>query len=105
MKNFSEFWPFYVREHRHPVNRQLHFTGTMLAITCVAWGTAAFDWRCFLLAPIFGYSLAWLGHFAIQKNKPATFKYPVWSFIGDFKMFALMANGRMADEIVRLELK
>jgi hypothetical protein len=105
MKNFSEFWPFYVREHLDPVNRRLHFTGTLLAIVCVAWGTAAFDWRCFLLAPLFGYSFAWIGHFAFQKNKPATFKYPVWSFFGDFKMFALMATSRMDDEIARLGLK
>ena len=104
MKNFSEFWPFYLQEHIHPVNRRMHFIGTLLAIITLAWGMVAFDWRCFFIAPLIGYGFAWCGHFVFQKNKPATFKYPGWSFVGDFKMFGLIASGRMDAEIERLEL-
>jgi hypothetical protein len=99
VKNFSEFWPFYLREHNHPTNRNMHFTGTLLAIITLSWGISTLDWRCFLIAPLIGYGFAWVGHFVFQKNKPATFKYPVWSLFGDFKMFGLMASGRINEEL------
>ncbi len=99
MKNFVEFWPFYVREHNSPLNRRLHFIGTLLAMMSLGWGLATMNPLCFLLTPVFGYSFAWIGHFGVQGNKPATFKHPLWSLIADFKMFGLMATGKMDDEV------
>ncbi len=85
IQSFEEFWPFYVREHSLPACRALHFIGSTLALAVIA---GAILWNPWLLvaAPIVGYGVAWIGHFAIEKNKPASFKYPLWSFIGDWKM-------------------
>ncbi len=97
-QTFEEFWPFYLREHRHPMNRQLHFMGTLIAITLV--GRAAAYQNPILLpwAPVAGYLFAWIGHFLVERNRPATFSYPGWSLRGDFKMFWLMATGRFHKE-------
>lgn len=102
MKSFSEFWPFYVRVHSHPFNRRLHFTGTGLVIVCFLWGVFTLNPLCFALMPLFGYGFAWIGHFTVEKNTPAAFQYPVWSLIADFKMFGLIATGKMDDEIKRI---
>ena len=102
MKNFGEFWPFYVRVHSHPFNRKLHFTGTGLVIVCFLWGVATLNPLCFALMPVFGYGFAWIGHFTVEKNTPAAFQYPVWSLIADFKMFGLILTGKMEEEIKRI---
>lgn len=99
--SFAEFWPYYVREHSRPGCRALHFIGSTLVLLLVA---AMFIWRNYwivLALPIVGYGFAWVGHFLIEKNRPATFKYPLWSFIGDWKMWWLMLTGRMRPEIER----
>ena len=94
-KSFSEFWPFYVAEHSRPGTRWLHLLGTTAALATVAYFIASGRWWLFPLALIPGYGCAWIGHFVIEKNKPATFQYPLWSFMGDYKMIALMLTGRM----------
>ena len=99
MKNFGEFWTFYVHEHRNPLNRKIHFTGTFLAMVCVGWGVATMNPLCFALAPVFGYGFAWFGHFTVEKNRPAAFKYPLWSLIADLKMFGLIVTGKMDAEV------
>jgi len=93
-KSFSEFWPFYVAEHSHPGTRLLHLIGTTAGIFLVIYFVATGRWWLFFLGLIPGYGCAWLAHFLIEKNKPATFKYPLWSFIGDYKMIAWMLMGR-----------
>jgi hypothetical protein len=100
--SFEEFWPFYVGEHRHPVSRALHYAGTSMAVGTIA--AAAITWNpAWLLAtPVVGYGPAWIGHFIIEGNKPASFKYPLWSLRADFKMLGLALRGRMSDEVVRL---
>lgn len=103
-KYFREFWPFYVQEHKHPLNRRLHFLGTALALGCVAGAAIRRKPRLLFLAPIFGYFFAWLGHFVVEKNRPATFQYPLMSLCGDFKMFALMATGRMDEAVQKVLL-
>jgi hypothetical protein len=98
-KSFSEFWPFYVTEHSKPATRVLHLLGTTAGISCVIFFIAAGKWWLFPLGLIPGYGAAWIAHFVIEKNKPATFEYPLWSFIGDYKMIALMLTGKMNDEV------
>lgn len=101
-KTFEEFWPFYVREHSDPMNRRLHFVGTSLALGTVAYALLRRKPKALLLAPVLGYGFAWLGHFGVQKNKPATFKYPLWSLRGDFTMWSKMLAGTMDEEVRRV---
>lgn len=97
--SLDEFWPFYVSEHLNPVNRKLHFVGTTLALLCLAGG--AFFWKwLFLAAPVFGYGFAWVGHFGFERNRPATFRYPVYSFLADFRMYWLTLTNQMDAEIL-----
>ena len=100
-KSFEEFWPHYVAEHSHPTTRALHAVGTTAALTCVAALIAKRKWKLLPLALIPGYGAAWLAHFLVEKNKPATFDYPLWSFIGDYKMIGMMITGKMDDEVER----
>lgn len=93
--SFGEFFPFYLEEHSHPFNRRLHFFGTSMVLTAVAASIIAGNPLLLLLAPLCGYGFAWVGHFIIEKNRPATFKYPLWSLRGDFKMFWMMAKGEI----------
>ncbi len=98
-KSFSEFWPFYVREHSRSGTRILHLVGTIIGVTLLIYFIASGRWWLFPLSFIPGYGFAWLGHFKIEKNKPATFEYPLWSFMGDYKMIACMLSGRISGEI------
>jgi hypothetical protein len=100
-ESFEEFWPFYVREHSNKWNRRLHFVGTTLAVGCVA--SALFTRRPWLAlaAPVVGYGFAWVGHFFVEKNKPASFEYPLWSFKADFIMWSKIATGKMDAEVER----
>lgn len=92
--SFEEFWPYYLTQHRHPVSRGLHLAGTLLALICLALAlTASPLWG--LAAPLCGYGLAWLGHFAFERNRPATFRYPLWSLRADWRMFRRMLTGRL----------
>ena len=97
--NYSDFWLYYVAEHSHPVTRLLHLIGSLSAITYVVAFIAFGRWYLFPLALIPGYGMAWIGHFFVEKNRPATFKYPLWSFISDWKMIAMMLTGRMNEEV------
>jgi hypothetical protein len=98
-QSFSEFWPFYVTEHSKPATRVLHLMGTTVAVSCIVYFIASRRWWLFPLGLIPGYGFAWIAHFLIEKNKPATFEYPLWSFLGDYKMIAMMLSGRMGNEV------
>ncbi len=101
---FEEFWPHYVSQHRDPVNRKLHFVGTTLAFGCVA--ISPLVPAALLAAPVVGYSLAWIGHFAFEKNRPASWasaRHFAWSFRGDLRMWRLIATGLMDAELERVE--
>ena len=98
--SFSEFWPFYVAEHSKPATRWLHLLGTTAGLLTVVYFIASGRWWLFPLGLIPGYGCAWLAHFLIEKNKPATFEYPLWSFVADYKMIALMLTGRMRAELL-----
>jgi len=100
--NYSEFWDFYVREHSKPATRALHFIGTSLGLVLLAWFVWSGRWYYFPLFLVVGYAFAWFAHFVIEKNRPATFKYPLWSFVSDFKMMWFMITGRMGREVERV---
>jgi hypothetical protein len=85
-KSFTEFWPYYLSEHSRPATRALHYIGSLAAVALIIALIAAGRWWLFPLAVIPGYASAWIGHFFIEKNRPATFTYPLWSFMGDWKM-------------------
>ena len=100
--SFTEFWPHYVAEHGKPVTRLLHAVGTTAGVLCLLGFIAIGKWWLFPLALVPGYGAAWFGHFFIEKNRPATFEHPLWSFIGDYKMIGLMIAGKMSAEVSRL---
>jgi hypothetical protein len=102
IQSFEEFWPYYVGEHKNPVCRGLHYVGTTMAVGTVAAAVVTLNPTWLLLTPIVGYTPAWIGHFVIEKNRPATFKYPVWSLRGDLRMLSYALAGKMADEVERL---
>ena len=102
IQSFEEFWPFYVHEHRDPTNRALHYVGTTLVIGSVVTAAVTLNPTWLLAAPVAGYGFAWVGHFFIEKNKPASFKYPLWSLHGDFKMYGMALRGKMRAEVERL---
>ena len=95
IKTFEEFWPFYLREHQNPLNRTLHVVGTGTGLLCAAAGLATFNPLLVAAAPVVGYGSAWFGHFIIEKNKPASFRYPGWSLRGDLRMLRLTVTGRL----------
>jgi hypothetical protein len=99
IRSFEEFWPRYVRAHSNPGNRMLHFAGTTAAITCFAAGVLTRKPKLALLAPVVGYGAAWIGHFGVEKNKPATFGHPLWSLASDFVMWWKTLNGSMDAEV------
>jgi len=90
MNSFEEFWPYYLREHSHPKNRRLHLIGTSVVHVVLFYVFVTGDIKALWLVPIFGYGFAWTGHFFIEKNKPTTFKHPIWSAIADFRVFYLI---------------
>lgn len=102
MKSFREFWPYYVAEHSKPATRALHFVGTVTATACLVILIALGKWYWLPLAFVPGYGAAWIGHFFIEHNRPATFKHPLWSFISDYKMVGLMLAGKMDEEVARV---
>jgi hypothetical protein len=97
--SFSEFWPHYLAEHSRAGTRLLHLLGTITGVLCVVLFIVIGKWWLFPLALIPGYGAAWVGHYFIEKNKPATFQHPLWSFMGDYKMIVLMIAGKIDDEI------
>ncbi|HEX5706356.1 MAG TPA: DUF962 domain-containing protein [Pyrinomonadaceae bacterium] len=101
MRTFGEFWPFYVAEHSRRGTRWLHAAGTLASTTLLVVLLATGRWRWLPLALVVGYAAAWVGHFFIEHNRPATFKHPLWSFAADYKMVALMLMGRMDAEVER----
>jgi hypothetical protein len=101
-QSFEEFWPYYVGEHQDPLGRGLHYIGTSLAIGTIATAALTLNPSWLLLTPVVGYGPAWFAHFVIEKNRPATFKYPLWSLRGDLRMLRYALEGRMAQEVQRL---
>jgi hypothetical protein len=93
--SYEEFFSFYLEQHSAPGNRWMHAIGTTLGliVAIVAFATHH-PWYALLWIPL-GYGFAWTGHFLLEKNTPATFGHPLWSFVSDFRMLGLMVTGRL----------
>ncbi len=100
--SFEEFWPYYVREHQHKATRIMHFVGTTAAVATFATGVLLRKKWMMLVAPVLGYGPAWISHFFIEKNRPATFTYPLWSLRADFVMWKKIVTGQMDAEVERV---
>ena len=95
-RSFAEFYPYYLGEHSNPTCRRLHFVGTSLVIALLAYTIGSGKWLLLLAVPLFGYGFAWVGHFFFEKNRPATFTYPLYSLAGDFVMFRDILLGKIS---------
>jgi hypothetical protein len=93
-RSFNEFYPFYIHEHSDPTCRRLHVVGTSFAIVLMVAAVVLRDWRLGLAAVVCGYAFAWIGHSFFERNRPATFTYPLWSLMGDFRLFWETVAGR-----------
>ena len=98
-KSFWSFYPYYLTEHSDTANRTLHFVGTALLIVILIVAIAIQKWWMLALIPVTGYGFAWVGHFFIEKNKPATFTYPLYSLGSDFVMFWHILTGQIGKKI------
>lgn len=94
--SLKEFYPFYLAEHRDPTSRMLHFTGTNLIMLWIILAIVLRNPWWLLLVPLGGYGFAWAGHFFFEKNRPATFQYPVYSLASDFILWWQLLMGRQA---------
>ncbi|WBV61133.1 DUF962 domain-containing protein [Chryseobacterium camelliae] len=94
IKTFKEFYLFYLTEHRKTGTRIFHFIGTLLVFVVIGYVISSGKERFLWYIPIFGYGFAWLNHALIEKNKPATFKYPLWSLVSDFRLFFELLTGK-----------
>ncbi len=91
---YVDFWPYYLREHAKPETRRLHYIGTALTFVFLAIALTYGGWW-WVLVPLAGYGFAWGAHFGVEKNRPATFTYPLWSLFSDYRMFLLWLSGRL----------
>jgi hypothetical protein len=102
VNRFEDFWPFYLSQHRRAATRWLHCAGLVLALLSLPVALALPRYSA--IVPAFGYGLAWLGHAFVERNRPATFRHPLWSLRGDFRMFRLVCTGRIDEELRRLKI-
>jgi hypothetical protein len=93
---FSDFYPYYLQEHRDSTCRRLHFIGTSLVVIILAFAVLSANSLLLWALPLAGYTFAWVGHFFFEKNRPATFKHPFYSLLGDFVMYKDMLTGKVS---------
>ncbi|SFS05916.1 DUF962 domain-containing protein [Sphingomonas jatrophae] len=100
-RSFVEFWPTYLRDHARPGTRALHFAGTSLVVAIALWLAVSGRWSLWWLLPLAGYGFAWAAHMLVERNRPATFRHPLWSLAADFRMWGLWITGRLGPELKR----
>lgn len=93
--SFAEFYPYYLQEHSNPICRRLHYLGSLLVLGILAYALVSQQWLWLLAMPLAGYGFAWVGHFGFEKNRPATFQYPLYSLMGDWVMLKDAFTGRI----------
>lgn len=93
---FDEFYPFYLKQHSNKICRLLHFIGTTIVFALFFTAIYHGNYLLWFFVPIAGYGFAWIGHFFFEKNKPATFQYPLWSLMSDFKMYFDILSGKIS---------
>ncbi|MBX9762047.1 MAG: DUF962 domain-containing protein [Pseudomonadaceae bacterium] len=94
-KSFAEFYPYYLQEHSNATCRRLHYVGSLLVLSVLAYTLLTQQWLWLLALPVIGYGFAWIGHFVFEKNRPATFDYPLYSLLGDWVMLKDAFTGRI----------
>jgi hypothetical protein len=97
--SFNEFYPYYLGEHSNPVCRALHYVGSTLALIIMLYSIISANYFGILAGLVVGYGFAWTGHFFFEHNKPATFQYPLWSFMGDWVMLKDFLSGKFRDSV------
>ena len=102
---YTEFWPFYLGEHSKAATRAFHYTGTVCFIGIVIYGCVTATWWALPAAIVVVYAFAWFSHFAIERNTPATFTYPAWSAVSDFRMLGIAITGRMRSELAKYQIR
>ncbi|MCH2652198.1 MAG: DUF962 domain-containing protein [Gammaproteobacteria bacterium] len=95
-KNFEEFYPYYIDEHKSKYNKLLHFIGTTIFFIFMIIFISSFEPKYIFYGFLSGYGWAWIGHFFIEKNKPATFYFPLYSLRGDWRMYKEIIQGKHA---------
>ncbi len=101
-KTFSEFYPFYLSEHQQPTCRLLHYIGTSLVLGIIGLMAWSGQWQWWWALFVAGYGFAWIGHFFIEHNRPATFQYPFYSLAADWVMYKDMITGQLATKLAKL---
>ena len=94
--SFTEFYPYYLSEHQNLTCRRLHFIGSWLVLFVLGYSLYTQQYMLLLLMPVVGYGFAWVGHFFFEKNRPATFKHPLYSLMGDWVMFKDILVGKIS---------
>ncbi|MBP0492381.1 DUF962 domain-containing protein [Roseomonas indoligenes] len=102
---YAEFWPYYLREHADPVTRRVHVLGTVLGAGLFLVGLLTGRWWLMLAGVVSGYLFAWVSHMTIERNRPATFTYPLWSLGSDLRMAGLYLTGRLDEELRRAGIR
>lgn len=97
--NFTEFYPMYLREHSNPICRALHYIGSILVLAVIFTVLVTSQYMLLWSLPVIGYGFAWIGHFFIEKNRPATFTYPFYSLLGDWVMLKDFLTGKISQKL------